>query len=462
MTGLRTWGARTALTRPGTPILRPATRDDLIAAVGSGRFRRLRAVGSGHSFNEIAAAAPDSVTVVLDRLNRVLAVRRYDTERPQPPMPAAVGTVTVEAGITIDALLGELQARGLTLVNVGAIRAQTIAGAISTGTHGASIHVGSLSSLVVSLTLVRADGTVHTLTRDDPGRADLFRCACVGLGALGIVVEVELEVVRAFTLHPVKRMLSVEQFLTDGEDIARKHPYARFYYFPYTDHIECVTDLPTDEPVAPPSVSAAAQRWIRGTLLDRHLAGALFTAAATIRPQRSIPAAIRLAAATRGPGTGRADASWRCLTLPDLPPRHIEMEWSVPLADWRAAVTALHTTMGSRSTPAFLAGFVASLRFVGSDGDIALSNNFRRESLTIDIMQFHALDHRPYFAAATRAIHSAATGAVRPHWGKVFDLSHAELAPLYPDFAVFERVRAAQDPEGVFVNPWLARVLDLQ
>ncbi|MFC9998687.1 D-arabinono-1,4-lactone oxidase [Nocardia sp. NPDC127526] len=458
---LRSWGSRTSLTQPDTPILRPATQDELIAAVRSGRYRRLRPLGSGHSFNEIAAAGAEAAAVLLDRLNRVLAVRRYDIHRPRPPLPATVGTVTVEAGITIDALLRDLQARDLTLVNVGAIREQTIAGAISTATHGASIHTGSLSALVVSLKLLCADGTVTTVTRDDPGQADLFRCARVGLGALGIVLEVELEVVRAFTLRPVKRMLPVERFLTEGEDIARAHPYARFYYFPYTDLVECVTAIPVDEPPAPHSLSSATRRRLRGSVIDRHLAGAVFTAASAVRPRSSIPAAIRFAAATRTTGTGEPDTAWRCLSLPDLPPRHIEMEWSVPLPDWRAAVTALHTTIGAAPTPSFLAGFVVSLRFVGSDGDIALSPNHHRETLTIDIMQFHTLDHRPYFAATTHAIRSASDTA-RPHWGKFFTLSRPDLAPLYPDFELFERVRAAQDPNGVFLNPWLSRVLDLR
>ncbi|UFS95921.1 D-arabinono-1,4-lactone oxidase [Nocardia huaxiensis] len=454
----RIWGSHARLTGPGTAILRPTTQDELVTAVRAGRHRHLRPIGSGHSFNDIASAPADSAALLLDRLNRVLAVRRYDIERPRPPMPATVGTVTVEAGITIDALLRELQSRNLTLVNVGAIREQTIAGALSTGTHGASIHVGSLSSLVVSLKLLRADGSVTTVTRDDAGHADLFRSACVGLGALGILLEVELEVVQALTLRPVRRMLTLDEFLAEGETIARTHPYARFYYFPYTDHVECVTDIPTDDPIAPQGLSHSLQRWVRGTLLDRHLAGALFTAASTVRPRQSIPAAIRLAASSRESGTGPADISWRCLTLPDLPPRHIEMEWSVPLQDWRAAVRALHTTIGPRPTPAFLAGFVISLRFVGSDGDIPLSNNYRRESLTIDIMQFHALDPYPYFAATTRAIRTATTEA-RPHWGKYFDLTAADLAPRYPEFEVFEQVRAAQDPDGVFTNPWLTRVL---
>lgn len=459
MTDLRAWGPRTSLTRPAATVLRPATQDELVDAVRSGRYRRLRAAGSGHSFNDIAVPAEEAALVLLDRLDRVVGMRDYDVERPHPAMPAAVGTVTVEAGITIDALLHALEARGRTLVNVGAIRAQTIAGAISTGTHGASIHVGSLSSLVVSLKLLNADGTVTTVTRDDPDQADLFRCACVGLGALGILLEVELEVVRAFTLVPVRRILSVEQFLTEGETIARTHPYARFYYFPYTDIVECVTDIPTGDPPAPQDFSYRASRWIHGTLIDRHLGEALFTTTAHLLPRRTTPAALGFVARGRKPGTGPADTSWRCLSLPDLPPRHLEMEWSVPVRAWQSAITALHTAIGPRPA-SFLAGFVISLRFVGSDGNLPLSNNFRRESLTIDVMQHHALDPHPYFTAATEAIHSAAA-PVRPHWGKVFALTHTDLAPLYPDFQVFERIRAAQDPEGVFLNPWLTNVLGL-
>ncbi|NNH72759.1 FAD-binding protein [Nocardia uniformis] len=464
MATIHNWGPRQPLTRPGTPVLRPGTQDELIAAVRSGDHRRLRVIGSGHSFSDLAAVAlgEDAAVVRIDRLHRVVAIVEF--EKPSAatgPMPATVGTVTVEAGITLDALLRVLDEHGLTLVTVGAIREQTVAGAISTGTHGASIHVGSLSSLVVSLKLLRADGEVRTLRRDDPEHAELFRCAAVGLGALGIILEAELEVVRAFTVRPVSRMLTVDEFRTEGETIARAHSYARFYYFPYADRVECVTDIPVDDPPPAPNGIDRLQRWARGTVLDRYLVDGLFSAAAGIRPHTSIPHLMRRAAGTRRLGAGSIDRSWRCLSLADLPPRHVEMEWSVPLEHWRDAVAAVHRTIGPAPT-AFVAGFVVSLRFVGSDGDIALSNNQGRANLAIDLLQHHALDHRPYFPTTAAVIRSAAQGLARPHWGKIFELTRGEIAALYPDFELFERTRAASDPTGMFTNPWLERVFQLE
>ncbi|MFI5782838.1 D-arabinono-1,4-lactone oxidase [Nocardia sp. NPDC051570] len=464
----KTWGGAVTLTSAGTTIIRPRSRDELIEQVRAQPFRHLRVIGSGHSFNDIAqvADADGAGIVVLDRLNRILSVNRT-APAPRPSgsgsgaaaLPAAVGTVVVEAGITLDALLNELLARGLTLVTVGAIREQTVAGAISTGTHGASIHVGSYSSLVMSLTMLCADGTVRTVRRDNPADAELFRCCCVSLGALGIIIEVELEVVDAFAVRPVSRMLTMTEFLADGEAIARAHPYARFYYFPYTDTVECVTDIPVTEIPGEPGPAERVATWVRGTLLEYHLAQALLDASALILPSRSVPLTLRGLAATRRTREGAVDWSYRHMSLRHLPPRHNEGEWSVPLEHWRETVAALHRALGPGNHSDFVAGFLVSLRFVGSDGSITLSNNYQRPNLSIDLVQFHRLDHTPYLTAGARIIRAAAHGQARPHWGKMFDLSYDELAPLYPNYAAFIGIRKELDPHGVFTNSFTNRVL---
>src|SRR5215216_793273 len=123
--------------------VRPATRADLAAAVARGRA--VRVAGAGHSFS--AGVATDGTLLSLERLDRVLDVDR------------ANGLVRVEAGIGLRRLVRELAGHGLALPNLGDIDAQSLAGALATGTHGTGGRLGNLSTAVAAMELVLADGS---------------------------------------------------------------------------------------------------------------------------------------------------------------------------------------------------------------------------------------------------------------------------------------------------------------
>src|SRR5262245_13087661 len=168
-----------AIDRPGD--------EDALAAVVKGAAARgvaVKAVGTGHSFT--GAAVTDGRLVVLDRMNCVLDV---DTDRYR---------VTVEAGITLAALNDLLDDRGLAMPNLGDIAYQTVAGATSTATHGTGAQFPGLAAQIVGLRIVAGDGSVVSCSPDD--EAEVFRCARVGIGALGVVSAVTLQLVPAFHL----------------------------------------------------------------------------------------------------------------------------------------------------------------------------------------------------------------------------------------------------------------------
>src|SRR5262249_30735565 len=147
----------------------------------------VRFAGSGHSFSDIVAT--DGTLITLEQMNRVLDVDRGS------------GLVKVEGGITIRALNSRLPEHGLALENLGDVDSQTIAGAISTATHGTGARLRNLSSGVASLELVLADGTV--LACEESEDAETFRAARVALGALGAIATVTLRCVPAFVLEGV-------------------------------------------------------------------------------------------------------------------------------------------------------------------------------------------------------------------------------------------------------------------
>src|SRR6266516_6949770 len=169
-----TW-ARTARAEP-VRIVHPETMEQLVAAVRDAARDGLRdkAVGSGHSFTPVAVT--DGVLVDLAGYRGLGSVDR------------ATGVCTVRAGTTLRQLNGLLAARGLAMTNLGDIDAQTVAGAISTGTHGTGITFGGLSTQVRALELVLADGSVVTCSAEV--RPELFAAARVGLGALGVISTV--------------------------------------------------------------------------------------------------------------------------------------------------------------------------------------------------------------------------------------------------------------------------------
>ena len=269
---------------------RPGSIEELSAAIARAgdSGQRVRAVGAGHSFSEIACS--DGAQVRLDRLSRVLDV---DTSS---------GLVRAQAGITIRDLSRRLDAHGLAMENLGDIDVQSIAGAISTATHGTGARLRNISSQVVELTLVLADGS--TLVCSPERDAEVFRAARVGLGALGVIAEVTLRCVPAFTLRGLDAPAPLAQTLERFEELALGNDHFEFFVFPHADVALTRTNNRTDEPPKPRSRLAA---YTNDVLLTNHAFG-LFCRAGRRLPGR-IPQINRLV--TRLAGRSSASTARR-------------------------------------------------------------------------------------------------------------------------------------------------------
>jgi FAD/FMN-containing dehydrogenase len=181
-------------------VFLPRAEAELVGFVAAAaqQGERVKVVGAGHSFSSIALTTLDADAdgtahmVSLDRLDQL-----HDVRRGVAASDSSV--VVVGAGIRIRALNDLLAGLGLALENMGATCAQSIAGATATGTHGTGGALGSLSTQIVGMRLLTADGAV--LDVDARSQPALFAAARVGLGALGIVMRVALRVVDAFRLR---------------------------------------------------------------------------------------------------------------------------------------------------------------------------------------------------------------------------------------------------------------------
>lgn len=407
--------------------------DDVVAAVGraAAAGRVLRAAGSGHSFAPLVAT--DGVLLTLDGLRGITGVDR-ETRR-----------VRVAAGTPFHELNPALQALGLALPNLGDIDRQTVSGAIATGTHGTGTRRRGIAAAVCGLTLVLADGSLVTCSAEvEP---DLFEAARVGLGALGVVVEVELQCVPAFRLHAKEGTVRLSRLLPALQEEADAHDHLDVHWFPHTDRAMIKRNDRVAAGEGPPPLPAWRAR-LDDDLLANRLYGQINRAVA------KRPATARVVNRVTSSVLGSreyADDSWKVFcSSRDV--RFIEMEYAVPRSSVEAVVRELRAWFDRTREPV---AFPVELRFTGAD-DVWFSTAFQRENAYVAVHQYHRMDPRAMFAAfeAITAEHEG-----RPHWGKVHTLGADRLRELYPRFDAFRAVRDRVDPQRLFTNDHVRHLL---
>jgi len=423
------WG-RTVRVRP-LRVERPhsveAVQRAVVAAARSGL--RVKAVGAGHSFTGIAVA-PD---VLLD-MSALQGVIDVDPQRQR---------VRMYAGTRLHQIPALLRPHGLAMQNLGDIDRQSISGATATGTHGTGAAFGGISTQIVGATFVDAAGEVHAVAEDDP----LLPAIALGLGALGIVVDITLQCVPAYVLHALERPEPLDAVLAELPARVAAADHFEFYWFPHTETALTKTDtrLPADAPRRP---LPALGRWVDETLLSNGLFRVV-CALGTVIPA-IIPAFARIAVRATG-NREYTDVSNRVLTQRRTV-RFREMEYAIPAEHVGAALGELRALIAERR---WLISFPVEVRFAASD-DLWLSTAYGRASAYIAVHRYHRENPSEYFEGFERIM--LAYGG-RPHWGKMHTLDAAQLAERYPRFADFVAARDRLDPEGRFTNTYLDRVL---
>lgn len=410
----------------------PSGVDAIRRSVDAARARSIRtkAVGAGHSFSGIAVA-PD----ILVDLRDVRGLVSVDRERSR---------VTLRAGTFLWEIPGLLKPYALAMTNLGDIDRQTIAGAISTGTHGTGARFGGISTQVVGVTLVTADGELLRVDEDE--NSELLPAVAVGLGALGIIVEVTLQCVPAFHLAAVERPEPLNEVL-DHLDARLAADHFEFYWFPgtHTASTKTNTRLPESSPRHPVS---PMRGWFDETLLANGVYRMTCAAGAVI--PAVTPTINRIAAQTFADHSF-TDHSHRVFTGRRTV-RFREMEYAVPLDRLVEVFSAVRELVTERR---WRISFPIEVRAAAAD-DRWLSTASGRDSGYVAVHRYFREDPTEYFAAVEE-IMTAHDG--RPHWGKEHTLDAATLRDRYPRFADFVALRDRLDPSRMFANPYLERVL---
>lgn len=425
----RNWAGDQAC-RPAEQIV-AGSRERLAEAIvsASAAGRRVSVAGSGHSFTETAMT--DGTMIDVSPLRGVI-----DAD------PAS-RLVTVGAGTILADLNEELHRLDLAMENLGDIDRQTVAGAISTGTHGTGARLANLSAQVAGVELVAADGTVHELSED--GDADLLRAARVSIGALGAITAVTLRCVPAFTLHRVDHPVPREEVLASFDERADANDHFELFTFPYADSALVLERNRTDDPPRPRGRVAA---YLNDTLLENWALGAL-SATGRLLPSQ-IPRLARLAARLAS-GSTVTDRSDRIFAS-ERRVHFTEMEYGVPREHGPEAIRRVIEWVRANEFPVF---FPIEMRVAAGD-DALISPSHERDTAYIAVHQYRGMEWRPYFEAV-EAIMDDYAG--RPHWGKRHFQTAETLAPRYPRWADFQAVRDRLDPGRVFTNEYAERVL---
>jgi L-gulono-1,4-lactone dehydrogenase len=404
----------------------PRSVDEVSAEVGRAgdAGRTVRVTGAGHSFTD--AVVTDGTLLSLDALDRVVDVDRDGCR------------ARVQAGIRIHALSEALAGQGLALENLGDVNVQSIAGAISTGTHGTGAALPNISAQVEAVQLVASDGTVHEL---DGG--DALRAARVSIGALGVITEVTLRCVSGYTLRGVDAPAPLEAVLERIDDLPGAARHFEFFVFPHSDLALTRTNTVVEGPPRPPS---ATRRWVEDVLVGNH-ALRVAMEAGRLAP-RAIPAINRRVARSFG-ARERIDRADRIFSSPRLV-RFVEMELAYPRERAREAVEEVLAT-----ARCFPVNFPIEVRFVAGD-DALLSPASGRDTVYVAVHNLRGMPWEGYFRAV-QAIGDR-LGA-RPHWGKRHFHTAETLAPLYEGWDAFAQQRRRFDPEGRFANDYVRRVL---
>ena len=380
----------------------------------------LRVAGAGHSFPPVARS--DETLVSLERYTGLVDV------------DAGAGRVTVRAGTPLWALTDALAEHGLMLENMGDIDDQSVAGALSTGTHGTGTDFGVMATQAAGMRLVTADGGLLELESGE----DRFPFAQVSLGSLGVLSTVTLDVVPDYRLRERKFPADVDDVLADLEAY-RRHRNFEFWWFPHTDTALVKVLEETDEPGSPGRRDALEER------LENLAWEGLCRAGDRVRP--AAPHLNRFVAATFSESERVGPAREIYPTTRAV--RFNETEYGVAREDAADVLGDLRDVVESRDVM-----FPVEFRDVAADS-VPLSPAHGRESTFVAVHAYHRRGYEGLVRAA-EAVFDRYDG--RPHWGKHHTKTAADLEPLYPRFEAFREVRAEMDPGGLFLNDHLRDV----
>ncbi|OEH92080.1 D-arabinono-1,4-lactone oxidase [Bacillus solimangrovi] len=412
-------------------ICKPKSIDEVVAIVKDANVakKRIRMIGSGHSFTPLIAT--NDVLVSLDNMQGVISV---DEEKQ---------IAEVWAGTKLSRLGNELHELGYSQENLGDIDVQSVAGALLTGTHGTGLQHGVLATQIEEMTVVLANGEVKQISKDLD--EEYYSAFAVSLGLLGIVVSMKLRVVPQRNFLYESKRIEMNELLTNLGSYLTNNEHFECFAFPYSTKMQVKTLNETERD----SRSLAFKKWKVNTLENR-----AFSALSELsRKLPTLSPSISRFSANSVPSSTMIGPSYK-LFATERSVMFSEMEYSIPIHSFQSALEAILQEIDRQK---FSVHFPIECRFVKGD-DLWLSPSYHRDSAFIAVHMYKGMPYEEYFEQAEQILQSYGG---RPHWGKLHGMKHEQLLERYPMLPKFLEIREELDPNKIFVNTYTEQLFNL-
>ena len=401
-------------------ILKPSSIDELKNIVQN--HHKIRVVGAGHSFTPLVCT--DATLLSLDHFSGVENVN------------TALTQANIWSGTRLFNLDQYLEPIQQSLIQQGDIDQQSLAGAVSTGTHGTGLNLHCISAYVEAFELLTASGDILTCSRQD--NPNIFEAGRVSLGSLGILTKITMQNKPRYKLKEHVRLCSVKEFFENIDLWKTQHRHIECFAFSHADQLILKTLDITDEDIQPRKLSWPSE-------------DALLTICCSLT--KSFPALNpklqKLLGVFIKPTTF---VDWSIQIFPT--PRETkfnEMEYQISVESGMECLEAVLTALKNAKAQTF---FPVEFRFVKGD-DIWLSPFYQQDSISISVHQYHKQAPNQLFDEI-EPIFQHYRG--RPHWGKMHNMGASQLQALYPKWDDFMQLRAQLDPTQKFLNPYLEKL----
>ncbi|KZV72286.1 L-gulonolactone/D-arabinono-1,4-lactone oxidase [Peniophora sp. CONT] len=417
-------------------IFEPASERDLelIFELARREGRTVRAVGVGHSPSDLACTSGYMV-----RMNRMDAIVEVNTEKRY---------VVAQGGIILQRLHAVLDAHGLAMINLGSISDQTLAGMVTTATHGTGYEQPVLSTHVLSVRLMLPDGSRVVCSRTE--QTDLFFATLCGLGATGILLDIKMQAVSRFRLREVQDTRPFDAVVDKFDGIMRSSEFVRLWWFPQDRAIRVSAMDKSSEPKQP------LQSWLWNSLVGYHVLQFLLFIGIFI-PSFNLSVGRFTSWLIRKP-TVTVDDSLDVFNI-DCKYRQHTTEWAIPYENSQLCLRELRDWFEQEfADPHGLRPHCALEVRVSAADDIWLSPSFGQRMCWIGIMQYKPYGFNvPYRTLFRKFEDIVARHGGRPHWAKAHHLRPADLRAMYPRFDDFSAVLHRIDPSGMMRNEYVSR-----
>lgn len=380
---------------------------------------KIRVVGAGHSFTPLVCTDATLVS-----LNQISGVASSDT---------AHSRCSIYAGTRLYNLDQYLEPINQALMNQGDIDQQSLAGAVSTGTHGTGADLHCISAYVEDFELLTASGEIIKCSRTE--NPEIFTAGRVSLGSLGILTKITMQNRPRFKLKEHIQLCTVADMMQFIQQWKHQHRHIECFVFSHAEKLMLKTLDETDEELQPRKESYPSE----DTLLT--------VCSELIKNVPSLNPYVQKLLGTFVKPTTAVD--WSSKIFPTVrKTKFNEMEYQIPVDDGLDCLEEVLAVLRHHKVATF---FPLEFRFVKGD-DIWISPFYQQDSISISVHQYHKQDPRLIFDIV-EPIFQKYKG--RPHWGKMHSMTSTQLRSLYPKWDDFLRLRQQLDPERKFLNPYL-------